>query len=68
MWQLVFFLLLWQLLYRIFNAATSGLLRFFKSSFDFFGGASADMSALEAVPSSAEGTLKYSNERISLKL
>ena len=42
-WQLVFFLLLWQSLYKISNAAISGLLRFFKAFAHFFSGAYAGL-------------------------
>jgi hypothetical protein len=58
-WQFVFILLLWQSLYKISNAAISGLLRFLKAFVYFFGGAYAGLNVLDAVPSSAEGALRY---------
>ena len=58
-WQLIFVLLLWQSLYKISNAAISGLLRFLKAFVHFFGRAYAGLNVLEAIPSSAEGALKY---------
>ena len=58
-WQFVFILLLWQSLYKISNAAISGLLRFLKAFVYFLGGAYAGLNVLDAVPSSAEGALRY---------
>ena len=46
-------------LHKISNAAISGLLRFFKAFVHFFSGAYAEINVLEAVPSSAEGALRY---------
>ena len=58
-WQLVFFLLLWQSLYKISNVAISGLLKFLKIFVHLFGGAYSGINILEDVPSSTDGALKF---------
>ena len=62
LWQLVFFLLLWQSVYKVSNAAITCLLRFLKVFVRAFGRAYSDMPlhhVLDSVPSNADNANRY---------
>ena len=62
LWQLVFFLLLWQSVYKVSNAAITCLLRFLKVFVRAFGRAYSDMPlhhVLDSVPSNADNAHRY---------
>ena len=59
-WQLVFFLLLWQSMYRISNAAITALLRFFNVFGRMIGAfTSHRVNSMESVPLSADTAHQY---------